>query len=69
MTLLGVLIGVAASFGLTKLVSTLLFGISTNDPLTFIGVAILLGLVALAACYNPARRAMRVDPMDTLRCE
>jgi putative ABC transport system permease protein len=46
-----------------------LYGVSASDPLTFLSVAMLLSLVALAACYIPTRRAMRVDPMMALRCE
>jgi len=69
LTLIGVVIGVAASLGLTKLMARMLYGVSASDPLTFIGVAILLSLVALAACFIPTRRAMRVDPMVALRCE
>jgi putative ABC transport system permease protein len=65
----GVAIGVTASLALTRLMTTLLFGISATDPLTFAGVAILLLLVSLAASYIPARKAMRVDPMVALRCE
>jgi len=67
--LIGVAIGVTASLALTRLMATLLFGISATDPLTFVGVAILLLLVSSAASYLPARKAMRVDVMVALRCE
>jgi putative ABC transport system permease protein len=69
MAALGVLIGVGASLAITRVLSSLLFGISASDPLTFVGVAILLSAVAIFASYIPARRAMRVDPIVALRYE
>jgi predicted permease len=66
---IGLGIGLLIGFGVAQLLARLLFGVSPADPITFVGVSLLLGLVAMAACYVPARRAMKVDPLVALRYE
>src|SRR5262249_7421259 len=66
---LGVVIGVVASFGLTRFIQNMLFGVTPTDPLTFVSIVLLLVLVGLLACLIPAQRAMRVDPIVVLRYE
>jgi putative ABC transport system permease protein len=66
---LGILAGVAGALALTRTMGSMLFGVGARDPLTLAATALLLGLVALAASWVPARRAVRVDPMVALRCD
>jgi ABC-type antimicrobial peptide transport system permease subunit len=65
----GVVLGVAGAFGVTRLLASQLYGVSTTDPITYAAVAIAMTVVTLLACYIPARRAMRIDPLVALRYE
>jgi putative ABC transport system permease protein len=69
MTLLGVAVGLGVAFGLTRMISSMLYGVAPNDLSTFVGVPIVLGMAALAASYIPARRALGVYPLNALRQE
>jgi putative ABC transport system permease protein len=67
LTVVGIGIGLAGAFGLTRLMRTLLFAVTPTDPITYVGIVLVLGAVALLASYLPARRATRVDPVIALR--
>jgi putative ABC transport system permease protein len=69
LALIGVALGLFGALWLTRLLQQLLFEVAPTDPLTYTGVAVVLGLAALLACYVPARRAARVDPLIALRTE
>jgi putative ABC transport system permease protein len=69
LALIGIVIGLAASLGLTRFLQSLLFGVKPMDPVTFVAAALLWTTIALLACYIPARRATKVDPIVALRYE
>jgi putative ABC transport system permease protein len=69
LVVIGLVIGLVSAMGLTRLMKTLLFQVQPTDPLTFAGVSLVLGGAALLACYVPARRALRIDPLQALRSE
>jgi len=69
LALAGVTLGLGAALLLTRLIRSLLFGVNTTDPITFGGIPFLLAIITLLACYIPAQRAARIDPLISLRCD
>ena len=67
LTFIGMVLGLILSFGLTRFIAGLLYGIGANDPTTVVGVVVLLGAMSLLACYIPAHRAMRANPVASIR--
>jgi ABC-type antimicrobial peptide transport system permease subunit len=68
-SLVGITLGVLSAFAVTRLLAGELYGVGAMDPITYVGVAMMMTLVTLLACYVPARRALRVDPITALRYE
>ena len=66
---IGGAVGIVGALAISRLMATLLFGMKATDPLTFVAVAATLGVIALVACYIPARRATKIDPVEALRAE
>jgi ABC-type antimicrobial peptide transport system permease subunit len=69
LTMIGIVVGIIGAFALSRFLASLLYGVSASDPATFVSIAALLALVALAACLIPALRAMKIDPVIALRYE
>src|SRR6185503_2654384 len=69
LTLIGLVLGIAGAFAVTRVMTEMLFGVTATDPLTFAGVPLVLSVIAFLACYTPARRATKVDPLGALRYE
>jgi putative ABC transport system permease protein len=67
LAIIGVVIGLGAAFGLSRYMTTLLFGVATRDPIVFVGVPVLLAVIALLAVWVPAARASKIDPLGALR--
>ena len=69
LAVIGLILGLFVAFGSTRLASSFLYGVNPSDPVIFVGVTVLLGVATFAACYFPARRALRIDPIIALRFE